>query len=216
MQIHRTASFIFPSPPLIEAHVWYDLASSTCTIWSQGLFLSFLYDINLGATTTTILSIRGVTIPIDLVSSAMDSIRWHVVLFKPVPILTSDPKSEFLCQSSFSCAEPADSPWTPRTPGISPMPSSPRIIHTVTVLVLWPSTWSRSSVTNKRNVLVAALFLKSSRVFILNVTSVLIMPWVFLDSALVLRLSFCWMVDGGAVMLCGHCDLQVEILMLWV
>ena len=44
--------------------------------------------------------------------------------------------------------------------------------------------------------------------------SVLIMPWVFLDSALVLRLSFCWMVDGDAVMLCGHCDLQVEILML--
>ena len=46
--------------------------------------------------------------------------------------------------------------------------------------------------------------------------SILIMPWVFLDSALVLRLSFCWMVGGGAVMLCGHCDLQVEILMLWV
>ena len=47
-----------------------------------------------------ILSIRGVTIPIDLVSSATDSIRRRVVLFKPVPIPTSDPKSEFLCQSS--------------------------------------------------------------------------------------------------------------------
>ena len=52
------------------------------------------------ATHTTILSIRGVTIPIDLVSSAMDSIRPSVVLFKTVTIPTSDPKSEFLCQSS--------------------------------------------------------------------------------------------------------------------
>ena len=49
-------------------------------------------------------------IPIDLVSSATDSIRRRVVLFKPVPIPTSDPKSEFLCQSSLSCAEPADPP----------------------------------------------------------------------------------------------------------
>ena len=34
-----------------------------------------MYNINLRATTTTILSIRGATIPIDLVSSAMDSIK---------------------------------------------------------------------------------------------------------------------------------------------
>ena len=34
-----------------------------------------MYDINLRATHTMILSIRGVTIPIDLVSSAMDSIK---------------------------------------------------------------------------------------------------------------------------------------------
>ena len=61
---------------------------------------SLLYDINLGATATTILSIRGVKIPIDLVSSATDSIRSRVVLFKAVTIPTSDPKSEFLCQSS--------------------------------------------------------------------------------------------------------------------
>ena len=67
-----------------------------------------MYDINLRATHTTILSIRGVTIPIYLVSSAMDSIRRRVVLFKPVPVPASDPKSEFLCQSSFSCAEPTD------------------------------------------------------------------------------------------------------------
>ena len=40
----------------------------------------------------------------------MDSIRQCIVLFKPVPILTSDPKSEFLCQSSLCCAEPADPP----------------------------------------------------------------------------------------------------------
>ena len=57
---------------------------------------------------TAILSIRGVTIPIYLVSSATDSIRSRVVLFKTVTIPTSDPKSEFLCQSSLSCAEPTD------------------------------------------------------------------------------------------------------------
>ena len=67
-----------------------------------------VYDINLRATHTTILSIRGVTIPIYLVSSATDSIRRSAVLFKPVPVPASDPKSEFLCQSSLSCAEPTD------------------------------------------------------------------------------------------------------------
>ena len=67
-----------------------------------------MYDINLRATATTILSIRGVMIPIDLVSNATDSIRRSVVLFKPVTIPTSDPKSEFLCQLSCSCAEPTD------------------------------------------------------------------------------------------------------------
>ena len=39
-------------------------------------------------------------IPIYLVSSAMDSIQQCVVLFKPVPVPTSDPKPEFLYQSS--------------------------------------------------------------------------------------------------------------------
>ena len=34
-----------------------------------------MYDINLGATTTTIPRIRGVQIPIDLVSSTTDSFR---------------------------------------------------------------------------------------------------------------------------------------------
>ena len=65
---------------------------------------------NLGATITMILGIRGVMIPIDLVSSTMDSIGQSVVLFKPVPVQTSDPKSEFLCQLSLLCAEPADPP----------------------------------------------------------------------------------------------------------
>ena len=55
-----------------------------------------MYDINLRATHTTILSIRGVAILIYLVSSTTDSIRRCVVLFKLVPVPTSDPKSEFL------------------------------------------------------------------------------------------------------------------------
>ena len=73
-------------------YVRCDLESGSCTIQFLG---SFMYDINLGATATTILSIRGVQIPIDLVSSAMDSSRQSVVLFKPMSIPTSDPKSEF-------------------------------------------------------------------------------------------------------------------------
>ena len=102
--------------PYTEAHVRYDLAAFSCMTRSRD---SFMYNINLWATHTTILSTRGVQIPIDLVSSATDSIRQHVVLFKHVPIPTSDPKSEFLCQSSFSCAEPADPPEPPCTPGMS-------------------------------------------------------------------------------------------------
>ena len=142
--------FPFPSLPSTEARVRYNLMTSVLydtilrfllvfplydTIWRLSCVV-WMYDINLGATTTTVLSIRGVTIPIDLVSSATDSNRQCVVLFKPVPILTSDPKSEFLCQSSVSCAEPADSPEPPCTPGISPTPLSPCITRTVTVPVL--------------------------------------------------------------------------------
>ena len=103
--------------PLTEAHVRYnlvsislydtDLTNVSCTILSG---VCLVYNINLRATTTMILSIRGVMIPIDLVSSATDSIRQCVVLFKPVTVRTSDPKSEFLCQSSLCCAEPADPP----------------------------------------------------------------------------------------------------------
>ena len=131
--------FPFPSSkPMYDmiwlySHVRYDLALLPCTIRSGCVLM---YDINLRATHTMILSIRGVTIPIYLVSSAMDSIRWRIVLFKPVPVPASDPKSEFSCQSSLSCTEPTDPPWTPRTPGISPTPSSPRIIPTAIVPAL--------------------------------------------------------------------------------
>ena len=59
--------FLYPST---VAHVRYQ---SRCTIRSGGLFCLILYDINLGATHTTILSIRGVQIPIYLASSATDS-----------------------------------------------------------------------------------------------------------------------------------------------
>ena len=100
-QTRWTALFPFSLSPHPEAHVRYDLTSWPCTIWSGGLFEFWMYDINLRATHTTILSIRGVTIPIYLVSSATDSIRQRVVLFKPVQIPTSDLKSEFLCQLSY-------------------------------------------------------------------------------------------------------------------
>ena len=109
MQIRWTALFSFayfpsPKPGTIRSCnlVRYDLISCwwrlSCVRYD--LAEAFLYDINLGATTTTILSTRGVKIPIDLVSSATDSYRRSVVLFKHMSVPTSDPKSEFLCQSS--------------------------------------------------------------------------------------------------------------------
>ena len=83
-QIRWTASFLL----LLSHHrspVRYDLAHIVRydTILCLRLSLRerfdlvsvFVYDINLRATTTTILSTRGVTIPIDLVSSATDSIK---------------------------------------------------------------------------------------------------------------------------------------------
>ena len=73
---------------------------SPCTIRSGSFDGAILYDINLGATHTTIPSTRGVEIHISLVSSATDSIRRCVVVFKIVLVPTSDLKSEFLCQSS--------------------------------------------------------------------------------------------------------------------
>ena len=122
---------------LCLCYVQYDLASGSCMIRSLG---SFVYDINLWATATTILSIRGVQIPIDLVSSATDSSRRSVVLFKTMSIPTSDPKSEFLCQSSFLAQNLQTPLESPCTPGISPTPSSPRITRIATVRVLSLST----------------------------------------------------------------------------
>ena len=117
--------------PLTKAHVQYGSGLKPCTIQfvnfdgaQYHLAAEVLYNTNLRATTTTTLSTRGVTIPIYLVSSAMDSIRQCVVLLKPVSISTSDPKSEFLCQSSLCCAVPTDPPEPPCMPGISPMPSN--------------------------------------------------------------------------------------------
>ena len=52
--------------------IWRLLGGVSCTIRSEGLFRPTLYDINLEATHTAILSIRGVQIPIYLASSATD------------------------------------------------------------------------------------------------------------------------------------------------
>ena len=93
--LHRSPCTILSGrrPP-----VRYDLGVFLHMIQSR-VFL--VYDINLGATATTILSTRGVQIPIYLVTSATDSFRRSVVLFKSLSIPTSDLKSEFLCQSSY-------------------------------------------------------------------------------------------------------------------
>ena len=146
-QIHWTASFfLYVLTPSTEAHVWYNLTQSLMydMIWFEALVwydlqTSPVYDINLWATTTMVLRIRGVKIPINLVSSTTDSSRKRVVLSKLVLSPTSDPKSEFLCQSSCYCAEPTDSPEPPLTPGISPTPRTPCFTHTAIALVLWQS-----------------------------------------------------------------------------
>ena len=117
-----------------------------------------------------ILSTRGVTIPIYLVSSTTDSIRRRIVLFKPVTVLTSDPKSEFLCQSSLQLCRTYRPPESPHMPGISPTPLSSCIIRTVNTQVLLQSTSSISCALSVLNVLVAASKLKSSRVFHSNIT----------------------------------------------
>ena len=74
-----------------------------CTIRSGDFDGATLYDINLGATHTTILSTRGVEILISLVSSTTDSIQRCAVVFKTVSVPSLDLKSEFLCQSSLLC-----------------------------------------------------------------------------------------------------------------
>ena len=81
--------------------IWRLVCGVSCTIRSGGFDCDTLYDTNLRATHTMIPSTRGVEIPISLVSSATDSFRRCVVVFKTVPVPTSDLKSEFLCQSSY-------------------------------------------------------------------------------------------------------------------
>ena len=61
-------------------------------------------------------------------------------------------------------------PESPRTPGISPMPSQPCITYIVTNLVLSLSTSNRSCVSNKPYDLVAATLLELSSMFHPNVT----------------------------------------------
>ena len=63
--LHRSPCTIRSDDSLVAFYVRYDLTASLG---------SFLYDINLRATHTTILSTRGVQIPISLVSSTTDSI----------------------------------------------------------------------------------------------------------------------------------------------
>ena len=81
--------------------IWRLVCGVSCMIRSGGFDRDTLYDINLGATYTTIPSTRGVEIPISLVSSTTDSIRRRVVVFKTVLVPNLDLKSEFLCQSSY-------------------------------------------------------------------------------------------------------------------
>ena len=79
----RWTAFFHPlSLPITEAlydtilYILYDTISSLRRplLVQYDLVLIVLYDINLGATITTILSTWGVTIPIGLVSSTTDSI----------------------------------------------------------------------------------------------------------------------------------------------
>ena len=81
--------------------IWQLVCGVSCTIRSEGFDCATLYDINLGATHTMIPSTRGVEIHISLVSSATDSIRRCVVVFKALLVPTSDLKSEFLSQLSY-------------------------------------------------------------------------------------------------------------------
>ena len=168
------------------------LAGGSCTIRSNGSLRLALYDINLRATTTTILSTRGVQIPIDLVSSTTDSIRRRVVVFKTVLAPNLDLKSEFLCQSSLLHG-------TSETPlnhhvrlGYLPRPRTPRIIRTATVPALSPSISNPGCAPSELRDLVVAFLLKSSRTFSPNVTlqathrrcgcfqrSALLSPWKF-------------------------------------
>ena len=104
--LHCFLSLSFLTPKPMYNTIWLIFLDA---IWTSGVLL---YDINLRATHTTILSTKGVTIPIYLVSSTMDSIKQCVVLFKAVTIPTSDPKSEFLVSIEFLLHRTCRLPWT--------------------------------------------------------------------------------------------------------
>ena len=169
MQLHQTASFLsfFPS---IKAMYLCTIRSWQTTHVSYDLAGPFMYNINLGATTTTSLSIRGVIIPIDLVISTTGLFMVNHSSIKPVPLAYSDLKSEFLCQSSQHCHRTYRPPEPPRTPGISPTPSQPCIIHITQNQVLSPSTSKTSCTSNEPSTLIAATLLKLSRMFSSNIT----------------------------------------------
>ena len=105
-----------------------------------------------------------------MAKSLIVTIQRSIVLFKPVPLPTSDLKSEFLCQLSSSAQNLQTPPEPPRMPGTSPTPPSSRITHMPMNQVLSPSTLNRSCVCNVPSVLVTAIQLKSSEVFHSNVT----------------------------------------------
>ena len=144
MQTHQTALF-FVLTYFLSSKPVYNMILRLIPV-RYDLMAEVLYDIHLRATTTTILSIRGATIPIDLVSLS-SCVNW-VKLRR-------------------TCRPPLNPPCMP---GISLTPSQPRITHIATVLVLSLSIWRRSYASNELNVLVTASPLKSSWTFHLNVT----------------------------------------------
>ena len=156
---------LFPTPFFLSLKPMYNMIWRLwpCTIQSDNfdhvqynLTTLMVYNINLGATNTMLLSTRGVTIPICFISSTTHSIRRRIVLFKPVTVPTSDPKSEFLCQSSSIMQNLQTPPKPPSMPGIAPTPLSSRITLTPTNQVLSQSTLNRNYASSMLNVLVAA------------------------------------------------------------
>ena len=131
--LHADTSDCLLSPlphPLTGPLYFYDLillkrshpVASCLVRYSSGVAIrSPMYDTHLRATHTTTSSIGGVQIPIYLVSSATDSIRSRVVLFKTVTIPTSD--------VTFSCC-----PTTRRYIGL-PSLLSPPSSHRASVLL---------------------------------------------------------------------------------
>ena len=101
---------------LPRSHFLSSLHQSPCTIQSGSSFLYntiwqfFLVQYQSRSHTYYDTQYWGVTIPIYLVSSTTDSIKQRIALFKDVTIPTSDPKSEFLCQSSL-IVQNLQTPW---------------------------------------------------------------------------------------------------------